>query len=801
MGSMIVEGQNKKRWSIFFSAIFILSAFFFLPLTIHAEDKVELSALPGIGGEYKNSQLVPVQVTLTNQGDDLEGRLVLEAANGGEFGETYYQPVFLAKGATKRVTLLVPGQNLNPGTYIRFYSGDQEVTKVKIGGRSLSPDTLFVGVLAMDPDTANFLGTLPKSQFPAPARVVAMKAEDVPSFSTPLKMLDILVINNFALDSLSREQIAAIADWTKEGGFLVLAGGAQIDKSTVGLSQLLPVEVKGTAELSALNSLSKAANKPLELKRPFTVSEASVNKGTVLYRENDIPLFVSGNAGAGKVLYAAYDLTEEPLGSWAGNSELWAQMLIKVNQRPFYQKMDMISNFWPLNNAVERIPSLKLPNVLTLGVLFAVYVLIIGPLLYIILKRREKREWIWWIVPVLAFVTAYGIYQYGLVQRGTNVLVHNVAFMDLDGTGTGDLSAATAIFVPGGGDYKLRFRENSMVLPWNQMRNPYDQQKVWVSISPKQAEIEYKDVEFWSLRKAFMQKSLPDAGKLVSDLEYRHGKLVGTVKNETRFALRDVKVVNGRHVQDIPVLVPGETAQVELSFDTNIQWRPGGGPVSNTYMMLPKHLQNQREPSREQFILDMFNTPSIQVMYSKQFFPAANWSTPVMMVGWTEAPVVNVEVAGEKTKEENLTLVKAELTVKPSKDGSVFLPAGTVEPVMTESSVQANHTGDGFMIPPGNITFEFNIFRPDLQFTIEKIQIYTWSNDGTRFDKQVYNWKTGKYEPFGQAFEAGKLLAGEQISSFVSKEGKLKIQFAHSADGYHHLGLPAISVEGKVIQK
>lgn len=120
--------------------------------------------------------------------------------------------------------------------------------------------------------------------------------------------------------------------------------------------------------------------------------------------------------------------------------------------------------------------------------------------------------------------------------------------------------------------------------------------------------------------------------------------------------------------------------------------------------------------------------------------------------------------------------------------------------MMTENSVQANHVGDGFVMPPGNITFEFIISRPDQKFIIERIQIYTWSNDGTHFDKQVYNWKTGKYEPFDRVFEAGKLV-GEKINSFVSDEGKLKVQLAHSADGQHHLGMPAISVEGKVIKK
>jgi hypothetical protein len=787
-----ISRTNKSK-KLFLLFIVTLGFSMMISLSALAEGDVGLSVKTGIAGEYKSSQWVPVEVTVTNKGEDIEGNLIVEIPSNYEYSGTYYQPVAVAKGATKKVTLLVPGNGLSSTMYVRLMQGNKEIAKQKIGGRNLGSDTLFVGVLATDPNTGNFLATLPKNMYSAPVRVTPLTAEDIPEFAAPLKSLDLLVINNFSVDKLGKSQVQAIKDWTQEGGMLILAGGAHFDKLSGTLASLAPVEIEGVTEVDHLTSIGEVVNKPIDVNEPFTVSQATHHTGQILYQVDQIPIFVLGDAGAGKVLYVAYDLVEEPLASWNGNSEFWGQLLIEANGEPFFneRKMGMMDNWWPLHSAADRLPSLKLPDMTTLAILFAIYVLLVGPVLYFILKRKEKREWTWFIVPLLACTVAVGIYIYGSMERTLNVLVHNVSYVELKDKGQADVKATSAIFVPSGGDYTIRFKDNTMIMPSNQRYGPNNQQasETWVSLTPDQSEVQFKKVEFWSMRKATIQTSIEDVGQFTSNLTYKEGKLVGSVTNNTIYSFRDVKLINGRHVQDVEMLAPGEKAIVELNFDKS--FRPGQGslPIQS---LLPQHLQGQNNlhRTREAMMLDML-TVNQRGKYSNQ------WVSPLTIIGWTEDSIFDYDIVDQTSKPTNLALVKGTLHVEPSSDGYIFYPAGTFEAIQTENTGQLDFTGDGYMMQSGDVTFEFHLYQENRKIDVENIHMYTWSHDGTRFDKKVYNWETEAYEPYDQVFENNNL-QGEDLGKYISAEGILRIQMGHSLNGHHHLGQPAISVEGKV---
>ncbi|MGO4119322.1 hypothetical protein ACEQ6C_39915, partial [Rhizobium ruizarguesonis] len=81
------------------------------------------------------------------------------------------------KGATKQVTIMVPGSELDSSTYVALMEKDKIVAKAPVSGRRYSYDTLMIGVLAQSADTANFLGMLPKDTFPNDVKTVPMKPE------------------------------------------------------------------------------------------------------------------------------------------------------------------------------------------------------------------------------------------------------------------------------------------------------------------------------------------------------------------------------------------------------------------------------------------------------------------------------------------------------------------------------------------------------------------------------------------------------------------------------------------------
>lgn len=786
--------KEYKRWLIAMCACLLLAAGMpgGLAAIARAETAVQLWVTPGVGGEYKETGMVPVQVTMTNNGPDLEGDIAVMTGDRGNntFSAAYYQPVSIAKGATKQIAITVPGSEVRPDSYVALLKNDKVLVKAPVGGRRYNGNTLLAGVLAEDPDTANFLGVLPKATFSNEVKVLPMKPDQVPASGAQLRMVDLLVLNNFALDTLSQQQIQAIRDWTKSGGMLILAGGAQYKKTAGALADLSPVEVSGVSTVQSLASVTLDKSKPIELNAPFTISTGTVKAGKAWYTEGEQPLFASRSAGDGKVLYVAYDLAAEPVASWTGNSKLWADTLIKAfgssldrDREPF------TDSIWPLTEAADRIPALKIPEVGWFAFFFGIYALIAGPVLFYLLRYKRKQSYMWAIVPVLSVVTGVGLFSFGALQRGTGVLVHQTGFVELKGDGMGTATGVTAFFVPTSGDYKVTIAGQGLSQPIMESRRYDEIPRIWTSVQPDRTDIQFRDVEFWSMRKVATEQTVSDAGEFASDLSYGDGALTGTVTNKTKYALKDVKVITGMQVQEFPEMAPGQTVQVKLSFKPDAQMQYRRGQIQRlSGLLVPNQAKaNPNDNSREQVMAQIVEFRRGGTYQSGQ----------VIIAGWTSDPISDVSMKGETIHPDSMALVTSPLQIKPAKDGRVYYPAGTFDVTMTDSSVPVDDTGDGFMMPAGDITFDISLHRDGQKLQINNLYLYTWSDDNTPFEKQVYNWKTKAFEPYDKVI-ANNIMTGDKAAAYVSEDHVLRLKFSHPFPDHRHIGIPSVSVEGKV---
>ncbi|HZG17695.1 MAG TPA: hypothetical protein VE710_22165 [Candidatus Bathyarchaeia archaeon] len=764
------------------------------PMKAEAQGLIKMEVQAGIGGDYKEADLIPIQVTVTNQGEDVSGEIVIASPDNDILTATYYQPLAIGKGTTKKVSMLVPGRNLKTTDVVQFMQDGKQLARASITGRRFSPDSFFVGVLAADPDTANFLGTLPKASFSAQVRMITLNDEVLPTDSRSLGMFDMLVINNFATDRMQAEQIRAIKDWVHRGGLLVLAGGSHFEKGGDAFQDISPVRVDGVTTFPTISSLVQGERKPIAFTQPFTVSRGQLMHGQVLYQESGVPLLAHQEVGQGKVLYVAYDLIEEPLASWSGNSSLWSEILQKTRGKADpMEGVETAHQFWPIINAAERIPTLTAPSISWLAILFGIYALVAGPILFFVMRDKKKRTLIWGIVPALAIVMCVTIYLFGIFQRGTQVLVHNVSYLELDTSGRAEAATSSAMFVPTGGDYEVNLPDSELLVPVHRRYRGNDEklmQNTWVNTSATQREVRFLDVEHWSIRSILTQKVVPDAGSLVPDLMYQDGKLVGTVTNQTKYLLRDVKIANGRIIQDLGTLKPGQTVKVEVGSDPNR--RLNRDAYLYLKSLLPEHIKKEQNPesSREYGTLEMLERKN-----------GLSMNEPVRMFSWTEDPIVKMDVNGEETKKYDLALITAPLQIKPSPDGYVLYPQGTFTPVMVSNSNEAEDVGNGFIMEEGEIQLEVDTKKDKNQaFTVSKIQIFTWSDDNTSFKKQVYNWRTKKFDEFDKAF-VNNTMTEDKVKTYLSPEGKLRLSFSHQYQESRHLGYPEISVEGWVRQQ
>lgn len=774
--------------------IFFIFAFLFpISSTVLASENIKINVSAGFSEEYKIAQWVPIKISLTNDGDqDFDGNIIVEIKQDVNNAATYNLPATIAKKTTKEFSMNIPGQGISPNVEVKLLNAaNEQVAETTIGGRVHPENTFFIGVLASDKDTANFLGSFSKDSFSYSTRIVSLEGKDIPLSASGLKGLDMLLINNYPLDSLSGQQKKVINQWTKDGGLLVLAGGAQYYKIGNEFADISPVNVINNVKIDKLTSLEQAVNKELIFQNPLTISNSILKNGSVIYAENSVPVFALNKVSSGQVLYVAYDLAEEPLASWAGNRELWSNLLsgiIAANNPK--GNLQPINNIWALKGAADRIPSLQLPKFSSLFSLFLAYIFIIGPVIYFVLKRTGKREWNWLIIPLVALLAAFSVFQLASLNRSNNVMMHNTSIVEVTADGVADIHTVSAIFVPKGGDYSLEFKNVDVVLPANDDRmNAADSAKnTWISIQPNQTSIQFNNVEFWSLRKAYSERTFTEAGSFESYLQYKDGKLVGTILNKTKYDLQDAKYFDGLQVVEIGNFPAGSS--VEL----NVFYQQGGNAASRYGLSIDQLLPNNMQGNN--FNYDSREYQLLQAISDYNY--GSNFATPILL-GWTNEPMVEAKL-NNKSDNYNLSLIKGYLEILPASDGSVFYPPGIISANLSKPSAKLEFSEDGYRFSDGSLEFDFNVKNDEVILDIEKLQFFIWSYDNTNFEKQIYNWRNEEFVSFQSVLNSTDQLTGENIEEYLSTQGVVKIKITNISNSYTHLGQPAISVVGRVVE-
>ena len=128
--------------------------------------------------------------------------------------------------------------------------------------------------------------------------------------------------------------------------------------------------------------------------------------------------------GLGLVTLLGFD----PAASWIGESKasdgLWRRLLPPRTSGGLVFSDDNM-----LVSAVSQLPSLALPPIGGLIVLLGAYILLIGPINYLVLRRLDRREWAWLTMPLLIVVFTVGAYGFGAALRGNDVIVNEVAIV------------------------------------------------------------------------------------------------------------------------------------------------------------------------------------------------------------------------------------------------------------------------------------------------------------------------------------------------------------------------------------
>jgi hypothetical protein len=530
--------------------------------------------------------------------------------------------------------------------------GSKVVATSKVAIALHDQTQLVVGLVAENPARlVGQLDLLPNQNGLAPV-IVPMTTADLPERVQAWAALDRLIWQDTDSASLTPGQLAALRTWIAGGGRLVIVGGSSpADELTAFPDDLLPYRPSSLLDVDP-SSLASVLGPIPDGATPVSAFAGDPGAGRTLATSGDRVIAADRAFGSGSVTLLGFD----PATQWIADGDtvdvpLWRRLL-----PPRSGGTVSLVDDQTIVSAVSNLPSLALPPIGGLLVLLFGYIVLVGPVNYLVLRSIDRREWAWVTVPVLIAVFTVGSFGIGAVLRGSDVIVNEVAIVrGAPGTDAATTQSYIGIFSPSRATYQLRVAGDALLAaPMNGDMGDGGSNLDVLQGDPSR--VRDLAVGFGSMRTVRAEASATGP-TVTSDLRLDGGRIRGTVTNGSSRTLIAPAIVLGVSAVRIGDIAPGQSAKVDLPLSSiafngsalsdavvgPFDW--GGGPISD---------DQQRALIRRSIVDQLSFDPNTGIN------TGLAGDTPTLLA-WGEDPVVSAELDGAQVRREANVLYEVPL--------------------------------------------------------------------------------------------------------------------------------------------
>lgn len=428
-----------------------------------------------------SSEAFNITIEVANDGPDFEGTVRVIAENGGNATCAYDTAISLSEGSTKQFVVSIPVSSLD--TYYNKYgqAGAMYVLLLDHKGNKVTmekynqffqsfQEKVSIGVLS---DAYADLGYLDVNGYAIylindnySIELVELSKD---TLADKLERLDFLVIDQYDTSVLSEETISAVKDWTYGGGMLIFGTGDYAYDVLAGFdTQFLQTECLGIYEAGTGNfETEKSIGAGGDMYSvtgaysPYDYYGVSIDMYIPSIYETDTAIlsgfsqydmnyhYGGGYAssisyGTGSITYLYYALSDPYIAAACAKTSYVTENILdmaidqtRLDYASFHKvKQEGISYSYTLSNALGIIDMEKSNiNYTVLKVLIIIYVVLVGPVIYLVLRRLKKRELYWVGVPAMALLFVGIVSIAGRGFRIANTTVCSVTFVDTGDNG------------------------------------------------------------------------------------------------------------------------------------------------------------------------------------------------------------------------------------------------------------------------------------------------------------------------------------------------------------------------------
>ncbi|PZS00709.1 MAG: hypothetical protein DLM70_13065, partial [Chloroflexi bacterium] len=727
--------------------------------------RVSMSVAIGWNNRYRSEDaLAPVRATLRNPGNaGVRGLVEIPTSSARDAPEgafdtdsIYSASVVLPPGATKQVTLFLPGSSVSNLVDVFFRSS----------GRILASSILFpipydhrditVGVLTSDPATTSWIShTLVPGGSIVPVELNVAEIDPTPE---ALSGLDIIVLSNLNTAQLDLDQLMALDRYVRDGGTLLEVGGPDWEETLRPLpAALIPGQLMGSMRVSDLSGL-RYFGAGIPPQRATTISMLARPLGSAIASATGGPLVVRHELGVGRLEYLAFDPSQDPIASWRGGPALLSRLLTAASPwamrrlalPPGFDTLSFLGpgpgRLVPSRAALDvpgpRLPSLPLPATI-LAALIVLYVLCLGPLGYLILRRRDRGRLAWTAPALLSVVVAGSLVAIGPRHGLRTVSLSSVGLLRMDGGTAGDpLDAFVRLHTLNAGTHVLSLMARSVPAGVSDPSSVSAGRTRWAFGEGARTTISLPALPALGSRAVNLQAAPVIPGQFEEHLSLdRSGDIVGSIHDGTSFSLMRPIIIAGQATVQLPDIHSGQTVHVRV--------RPRANVMDNNY---------------DQPLYHLYDSSGVRLRDAVDVLPDVNAISmlgEILLVGWEDKSLDMLRIDGTQPAQNDLALVVKGLSVR-FPTGTFRLRTGTlgaypleVTPVTPQYACCDPSVQGIFMGRGGSAVFEFDLPNAGhvhprnlalSAFAGGADTTYNGYSDMPAHATSVYDWRSGRWE-------------------------------------------------------
>lgn len=819
--------KGRSIISILFLAFTII---FFNSINVSAadEDKLKVSHSYGFESVYKTGYLVPITIEIDNNLKNIDGEVQIEVPiNNFNNGMTnkgvtiYSQNINLPLNTKKKVTLNVPIARNLTSVKMNVVEGKNKLfTKELSLGNALNPVDFIIGTLSDDFNSVSYINkatinfqTSVKRSFVT--KLVRLDENTLSEDVNVLKAINIIFINNFDTSKLSKTKYETLKKWVDRGGLLLIGTGPSYNKTlsifkdnfiSGDIGNLSSVDTKGLSKILDSNS-----NNSMKL----DVLNITAKDGIGIIKEGNVMLVQKMEKGKGSVALCSFDFGLSPLTNWQANSTFGEQLIAKVlpdyYSDPSYERTLYNGASYNISNMLGNIPELPIPKASNLIIIFLVYVIIVAPVNYFILKKKDKRELMWFTVPALSIIFAIVVYFAGSTTRMTKPVANVMSTIEIDNKGNQLVQSYGAVVTPNKSNIKVETSEGLDLRPLVDL-NYYDKGPVpttnsnETSIFSKVVTAPKTTVEFYNTAVFGQYSFILDSnesrkGAVLSEVNFSDNKLNGVIRNNTGLDFSECYIITPKSYIELGEIKTGEVKNINEPVKTymgqgydllnTMFGYQGGGPLSSDKAIKEKRINEQKRALLQSYFENIG-------MIVKDNVLLAIADSPVKQ---------DILVNNNIVKRYGKSLVISKVNLSYINGDKAEYPVGAIVPQViigdgqSSGNVKLGYDEMNGIIHGESGTIELR-YSIDKKVKAENIELKEAQNNpnmgkfamiegkGSVWNETKNNWESIDYKDFS--------VSGDKASQYIDKNNvfKLKIEISSMQNGAG--SIPQIYVKGSV---